>query len=117
MIFWLNRCGCEWRIWASMCKNESPSKLRPYQRSILAYHLALRKEGGRSQVHGLLEGTLRGLGYYQTSSSELKMIIDQELSYKASFKLCFHARKKVLTQIVGDYRGKFELLGDMCMRF
>jgi len=106
-------CSCEWRIWASMCKNEKSFQIKTIPKEHTCIPFSFEKGRRKITSAWLARRYLERIRLLPNIKlRELKMIIDQELNYKASFKLCFHARKKVLAQIVGDYRGQFGLLRD-----
>ena len=105
--------GCEWRIWASECRNEKTFQIRAISKSHNCIPFSFEK-GQRTITSFWIASNYTDLLMVQPKITlrEFKKIVDQDQNCNASEKAIQLGKNKALKEIMGDYKGQFQWLAD-----
>jgi len=105
--------GCGWRIWASKCSNEKTFQIKGISKCHSCIPFSFEK-GKRIITSAWVANNYTELLMIQPriTSREFKKIVDRDQNSNVSHKVFQLGKKKVLEQIMGDYKGQFAWLAN-----
>ena len=108
--------GCTWSMWASASSDENSFQIKTIQGTHSCLRFNLEKDTRNYGSEWLTEAYIETFRIQPHIKPRVfKAIVDQERNYNQNIKMCQAARKKTISNIVGDYKEQFNILYDYCL--